>query len=614
MPTFEVDMNGKTFDVEAPSIEHFLNAYHGASGGAVPASAAIPPKQETGIGPVLNRMATWPGRIAKTISDAVVSGATLPRDVVQGKADVSTSEGLKENAGRAFEAVSLANPATPALKTGAQIARRAFTPGAANPEFNAVPPGIRAATTAADLGAPLPAGLGSDNKGIQQVTQAARSMPLVGAELDKRVGGTIDAAGNAVKDISESLSGGIPDRATAGANLRPSLKDVIDDNNSRIDSAYRALRHVIDPDVKGPLTSTSKMLDVVMKERVAAGMKNPDAGLKDIINLVNKGGSFDGLQRARADVGKIIGLAENNPNPGFNVGDFKRIYAAMSGDMKNVVRANARNGVTPDQAAQVLDAANAGTSKLIENNKPLQRLLNVRDDEKMVGSVINAAQDKTGNARLLMQLRNQMPKADFEQIVGVGLSELGHNPSTGEFSLAKFGTSYRKLSDTAKSILFPDPAHRKALEDIAHLDAVLKDSDKYINKSGTARSTALIGGASALASTAATGNIPGVLGILAGGAGGFGLAKYLGRPATASTLAKWIRTAQNAPQSGPARQASLTIATRNLMNNLPGLKRLEAPRADDQRPDAGSVGNPKRGKIPDHYPQQRRFPSQPSGQ
>jgi hypothetical protein len=524
----------------------------------------------------------WPGIgefVKRTYVDPMVDAVTLPRDVLEGKVAPMSPEGRA----RALNAASVMLPAGEFAGTGAQIAR-----GAAKPEFKAATPGIKAAETAAGLDAPLPAGLVSDNRATQALTQASRSMPLVGAKIDERVGKTIENAGKAINEMAENLSGGVPDRATAGANLRPSLQGVINDNNGKIDQAYRALRHVIDPDAVSPVSRTGAALTGIMGERVAARMAKPESGLQDIIKLIKNGASFNGLQRARADVGKIIGLAENNPNPGFNVGDFKRIYAAMSGDMEGAVRANAT--VHPDLAANVLREANKVADTLIDRNKNMQTLLHPSmSNESMVGSVINAAREKGGNARLLAQLRQQMPKQDFEQIVGVALSEMGHNPATDKFSLEKFGTSWRNLGDTAKSVLFPDPAHRTALDGIAHLDKVLKESDKYINKSQTGRVdtlTKIIGGAGAAAGAIASGNIPALLSGLAAGAGGYGLAKYLARPATASALHKWATVAQDKATGryGTGKVAALGLAGRNLITNLRDISGFN----DDQ---GGPVGD-----------------------
>lgn len=575
MPTFEVEMGGKTFDVEAPSIEHFMSAYQ-ASGG----EAAQPQPPETGFAAVGRRIMTWPGRIAETVKDAV----TLPRDVYQGKTDVWSPEGQE----RAGTLASMISPGSPASGFGRQVARRATMPGKPNPDFKPVAPSMEAGQIAADLGAPLPAGIVSEKPGVQGFTEAARALPLVGAKIDERLGDAVKAAGAKVDAITNELGGATTDRAVAGANLRQSLQDVITNNNARIDSVYGAVRNVIDPDrvAPGSMANTGKAVNAILKERIAAGMKKPEDGLKDIINLANKGGSFNGLQRARADVGKTIGLAANNANPGFNVGDFKRIYAAMSGDLANAVKANVKPGVNSPNAAMVWQSAESAAEELIGRNKSLQRLLNVQSDQSLSGSVIDAARNRGGNARLLMQLRQQMPKRDFEEITALGLSELGHNTATDSFSLSQFATGWNKLSDSAKSILFADPTHRKALDDISKLGGFLKDADKYANKSGTGRAVGvgdLVKETVKAVKSINVGEIAALVGHLA--TGGL-LTRVLARPATANSLRKWILTAQTKEGAlTPARRAALGLATRNLLSNLrdvPGFDALAG--ADSAKP------------------------------
>jgi len=103
--------------------------------------------------------------------------------------------------------------------------------------------------------------------------------------------------------------------------------------------------------------------------------------------------------------------------------------------------------------------------------------------------VIRSSQDKTGNVKMLAQLKQGMPKEDFEQISGQALAELGHNNSTSRFSLNQFATKWDKLGDRAKSVMF-SPEHKTSLDDIAALGRHLKDADKFANTSNTAGAAA----------------------------------------------------------------------------------------------------------------------------
>lgn len=499
---------------------------------------------------------SW-GHLAKDIYGAV----TLPGDVYAGRVDPGSDEAI----GRSFEAAKVFTPVPAAMRAGEGVFA---VPMTAKPNAE-LPAGVRVATTANELGAPLPVGLATDSKPLQAATKAAQQLPLVGPKIGERAARTVEAAGGKVGDIADELAGGVVDRASAGAVLRPSIKGVIEGNNGRIDEAFSSLRNMIDQSEPTLLPTTEKVLNQIIKDRQAAGHVNPKAGLEDIKNLVDKGATFDGLQRARSDIGNALNFGE--ANPGFNAGDLKRVYAAMSRDMEGVVGQSAKLGVEPKAAVQALKDANATSAPIIEFNKTLQRLSGIKSDESLVGSLTKAAQDKTGNVKLLAQLRQGMPKEEFEQISGQALSELGHNASTGKFSLNQFATKWEKLGDRAKNVLF-SPEHKTSLDSIAQLGRHLKDADKFANTSNTAGAAAwgkVIAGGMAAIGALTYGDVSLLVKGLGAAGGGLLFANQLAKPATASSVAKWTRAAVLADHGHtPQRLAAFRLATRNLINNL----------------------------------------------
>lgn len=498
---------------------------------------------------------SW-GKLAKAAIDAF----ELPGDVYSGK----TPAGSDEEFNRVMSAAQFFSPAPAAMRAGEGVLGAVIAPRTAE-----VTPGIAAAQTAHDLGAPLPVGLATDSKVMQAATKAAQQLPLVGPQIGERAAQTVAAAGNKVGDIADDLSGGVVDRASSGAIVRPSLKGVIEDNNSRIDNAFSDLRGMIDQSEPAELPTTAKVVKQIIKERTAAGQTKPNAGLEDVQNLVKKGATFDGLQRARSDIGNTLNFGD--ANPGFNAGDLKRVYGAMTRDMQNVVSQSAKEGVAPEAAVQALNDANSTAAPIIEFNKMLQKLSGIQSDESLIGSLTKAAQNKTGNVKLLAQLRQSMPTEDFQQISGTALSELGHNNSTGKFSLNQFATKWEGLGDRAKNVLF-SPQHKQALDDIAALGRHLKDADKFANTSNTAGAAAwgkLIAGGAAAAGALTYGDVSLLLKGIGAAGTGFALARQLAKPAGASTIAKWTRAAVLADHGHtPARLAAFRLSTRNLLNTF----------------------------------------------
>jgi hypothetical protein len=399
-----------------------------------------------------------------------------------------------------------------------------------------------------------------------------RSVPLLGSRVSSAVDATQAAAGRRIEEIASGASRTPPDRALAGATLRPAIQDLIERNNGEIDRAYQDLRRVTDTNRLGATPRTRAALDAIRRARRGARMANPDRGIEDIISLVRPGGvTFNGLQRARNHMAQVIAWAKKNPNPGFDVADLHRIYAAMTGDMEGIVRQHAT--VPPDRAADALNLAHMTARTFIEQNGTLQRVLNIRADERMAGALITAAQEKTGNLRLLAELRSSLPPDDFHMIAGSLLNELGHSPATGEFSLNRFVTNWSKISKNARQILF-SPQHLQNIEDIVGMGEHIKGALRESNTSHTAGVLMLFDvarDAILLGATMAAGTMSGTT--MAGGAlatPGLVFMHWLARPAVASSMARWARARQALYDYGwtPARLAAFNLATRNLANTL----------------------------------------------
>jgi hypothetical protein len=498
----------------------------------------------------------WPVRMAKSLWEGVHSAVTAPHDVFEGRLDPTSREGV----GRALDFATTFGPIGPV--TGA----RTLTT-----------PALDAARTAADIGAPLPAGLVSSTPGMAKFTQGVRSWPVVGSKIDERLGETVGRVGENVGDMATERFGGLPDRSVAGAELRPALREAVAGNNARIDDAFAQLRDVINPDAGIEMARTRATLEAIAKQRGKARL-DPTAGLEDVARLANEGGvdtpglaSFNGMQRMRTELSDRIKFA---PNQGFGAGDLKLVRKAIGADMERAVQAHAVEGVEPAAALAAYRNANETAQQFIKANETLHQLGRVQSDERLVGNVVNAAKQKTGNSALIRQLRDQLPKADFDRIAGIAITELGMHPRTGEFSLERFGTSWRGMSNEAKTALFPDAAHRARLDRFADLDRFLKGSDKYRNTSGTAHAgftgaAMMEGGEAAL--EALTGSPHRMMSMLAGLAGGGALGRWLARPATAASIERWLQTHRTAAGMSPLRRAALSrIATTNLANTLSG--------------------------------------------
>jgi hypothetical protein len=409
-----------------------------------------------------------------------------------------------------------------------------------------------------------------------------QSVPAGGEKISQRVKATETAAGEHIGDIASTMTGGIGDRAAADVVVRGGLQQAIEDNRGAIDAAYNNVRGRIDQNARFTMPRTDATLNRIMADRRAAGWTNPAEGLEQFRNVAG-GATFNGAHRARVDARNAgNGLV---PHPGYNAADYNRLTRAMTADLRQIVQSAAARISSNAQAIRspgalraraaalaAFDDAERQFGRLSEQNDALHRLVNAKG-EGAIGTLLGTAKEKGGNVRLLAQLRHSMPQAEFEQIGGMLLGELGQRQATGEFSLAQFVTNWNKVSDRAKAVLF-DPAHLRNIEDIVGMGEHIKGALSETNVSKTSNALILYELAHALVE-GAVGLHAGVVspGQAAAGVAGVTapmiLARWLASPAKAASMAAWSR-AYNGFQQGPtpARRAVFNIATRNLANNL----------------------------------------------
>jgi hypothetical protein len=480
---------------------------------------------------------------------------------------VSEGEDAPGVAKKAAIAAGVAIPFGAAI--GAAVGPRAAT---------ALTAGQRAARTAEDLGAPLPRGLASDSRLVQGTTAKLRSVPFVGSKIGGHVEETAEAAGARVGDIASSMAPVATDRAAADAIVRPGLQAVIDANRATADRLYGAVRGAIDENARFTMSRTQATLARIRTNRAAAGHVDPGAGLEQFENVA-AGATFNGAHRARVDAREA-----GNPlaaHPGYNAADYNQLTRAMTADLRDMVGAAAARhaGGSPAQqrqaataALRAFDQAETEFGHIAEQNGLLERLLNSRG-EGVISALIGAARDKGGDVRLLAQLRQSMQPAEFQQVGGTILAELGANRASGEFNLAQFVTNWNKLGDRAKSVLF-SPQSRAAIDDIAQMGSHIKGALRESNTSHTASVLVLLDiakDAALLGADIASGGLGMGSAIGAGtSAAAVTLGRWLATPATAASIGAWTRAyrAVTLGRPSPARMAMFNGATRNLAHNL----------------------------------------------
>jgi hypothetical protein len=430
----------------------------------------------------------------------------------------------------------------------------------------------RAAQTADQLGAPLPRGVVSNSPMVRATTAKLKEFPFAGEKIGTGVEKTQAAAARNVEDTAANLAGGSPTRTSVAPGAESSIRGMVDTNNKEIDKSYDALRKAINPDQHAPMPNLQKAIADIELRRSRAGWPNPGEGLaqaKNVANGVGHAGGFNGVHRLRRDLRDA-----GNPqkaNPGYDKADFRYLKAATDRDLKNLVRHVSSN---PNHAESLFNSAELQAGELIRLNEKLDRLAGQKG-ESIVGALVGAAKEKSGNIQLLSEVKKLMSPQSFDQLSGVLLHELGlAEGQVGEFSLARFATSWNKMSNQAKAIMFSSQ-HREQIENIVNLGNHLKDAGKFTNTSHTGSIIVLMDVAKDAAllfhDVASTGNVG--LGTAIGAGSTLGtslLTRRLASPKTAASMSRWTSAYRGVTlnQPTPARIAAFRIATRNLANNV----------------------------------------------
>lgn len=171
-----------------------------------------------------------------------------------------------------------------------------------------------------------------------------------------------------------------------------------------------------------------------------------------------------------------------------------------------------------------------------------------KSGESIVQAVQSMAEGKGKGVQTLMKLMRSVEKDELADIQATVIDRLGkstagqQNAEGTGYSAATFLTNWSKMSEKGRIALFPDPALRKNLNELAMIADNMKQSSRYANSSQTAGAIAgqvVLSGGLGMASPTAL--------LLAGGS------QYLsGRLLASPKFANWLATV---PKNPAAQQA-----------------------------------------------------------
>jgi hypothetical protein len=400
------------------------------------------------------------------------------------------------------------------------------------------------------MGIELPRYAATESKAVQAMAQAGKQSPFGGPAIERAAENFIEGTKSAVERTASKAAGGGPvERSVVGGAARSAIQEAIDKGDEASSAAYSSVRKAVDQtmpvNVSDILTPALTRIQAV---RAAAGETSELGGhLGSVVELAGRPGvTFDGLQRARSQLGRAIQWDKRNG--GMAAGDLKQAYGAMTQALETTVQATAKG--KPQQALALFKAADNRFAKTMATNKEMSTVLR-GSDEAVVDKILTLASEKGGaNAQRLAMLKREMGEEAFGQVSGLAIQRMGLNQA-GEFTGDMFVRNFGRISENGKALLFGPKGSevRSAVEDLAQITARMKEVQKYANHSNTGRSLATgFFGAGAFADP---------ISAMTAAVGASVAGRIVSKPATAKAAARWAKTYETAVRKPTASSAKV---------------------------------------------------------
>jgi len=417
----------------------------------------------------------------------------------------------------------------------------------------------------------VPKAVATDSMGVQRAAAVTRNIPLAGDPLVKAAEKTIGQLGDKAGEVAAGYGGGTV--VGSGEAVRDSIKGYITGKSAETSSKlYSKVDELVDNTVLTPLQKTAEAASKIEARRLNAGISDASAVVKRIDEAISRPGlNYEGVKDLRGYIREL----KDNPSmlPADLSGkELKAIYDGLTADLKASVQ-NAGGA----KASIAFDRANRHYALLSERRESLAKIVGTNADapaEKVFDRMVAMASSKS-NADIskLAQARKAMGAEDWNEFVSGVVGKMGRDTAnfsgperlqSSGFSPQRFLTSYGKLSDAGKAMLFRSGGNAELanhLDDIARVSTRFKELQKFSNPSGTGQQ---VGGAGIGAGLFAD-----PLSTIGAVIGGRALAIALSQPAKAASIAKLARSQEELVRNPiTPRIASFSMAARNLVNTL----------------------------------------------
>lgn len=323
----------------------------------------------------------------------------------------------------------------------------------------------------------------------------------------EELGSTTGHLGNSVNAVADTL-GTSATFQQAGQHLQDAARDWVSTvMPQREAAAWAPVDAAIPPTTGTPIPQLQSALEDINSKGgraqglvEALGTRLParlGEQLDALINTPRVAGTATGAvpqapltwQEAR-QLRSSLGDALANPSVTKDISetDLRRLYSAVTGDLRSTAGTVAENGTTPEQlnALNAFDGANAASTQLHAfNDNVLGKIITTGNAAQESIKPEDAAKAVLAGARKgatdLSALRTELPSAVDElaaahlRQTGLDVPEYGGSPVSAKFPIA-WGP--KNLPDESRAALVPDPIARQRLDAIASVTSKVQGMAK----------------------------------------------------------------------------------------------------------------------------------------
>jgi len=379
-------------------------------------------------------------------------------------------------------------------------------------KFGEMTPRMEAARAAEELGV-LPE-MGMQGRLGSMMQSGLEASPISNPFISSRTGRVVDQLDEAAQ-AAAAKAGTATTMETAGEGLTKGAQTWVNKFQKRASDLYGQLDQYVRPDDLLPASNTVEALEEMVKHFELYPNLAKHIGInqyKAILNDLKSGGietaiPFSLIKDIRTTYGTSIGNLDS-PLGGMETAKLKRIYGALSDDMRVAAEASGPNAL---KAWERANKFYKGGADRIENVlKPLLDAKTGVDAYKKMENILLEGNVKQ-SLNSLMRIRNSLPKDDFDTfrstlINRLGRAKPGAQDAGGEvFSPSVFLTNYNRMEKGPRRIVFGEL--NEEMGKLAKVVDLAKDASKDINRSRTATGT-MSAGAVLAGSYGVAGSIP----------------------------------------------------------------------------------------------------------